>query len=361
MQLFCPSCQAAYFGASRCPRCGGLLLMPQEATVQPRRRHTGYEPIRPTQTARVIVGLVLALGAYLGLRQFATGLVLAAEPNPEAWWLSFDGLRVVFGLQATAAVFGALLAGAGRPRGFVLGAAVGGLCGLAFLAVEVAGGAPPLNPVLLVQVAVLLGAGAVAGVVGARVWPTPPDVEMPVPASPNKLSSIQLDVNQARLKNRPTRWVRVLVAGVVIAAGVTTAEAARHGAQKHSAGMLHVESQGQGRFLSLQMAVLVILAGAGFAGAGTGAGIRHGLFAGFLGGVGVVALGAATGDVASPVAYWLERVRLHGAGLLDPAAAGAVVGAVILAGAVGGWLGGTLFLPLAPASLRNRTFRFGGD
>ena len=31
MQLFCPTCQAAFPGTQRCPRCGGLLLMPQEA------------------------------------------------------------------------------------------------------------------------------------------------------------------------------------------------------------------------------------------------------------------------------------------------------------------------------------------
>src|SRR5205085_11069846 len=105
MQLFCPACQAAFSGTSRCPRCGGLLLMPQEATaLAPRPRVSGYEPVRPTPLARAVVGTLIALGLYLGLRKLATGWALATEPDPEAWWLSFDGLRAVFGFQAAAVV-----------------------------------------------------------------------------------------------------------------------------------------------------------------------------------------------------------------------------------------------------------------
>ncbi|HJZ53313.1 MAG TPA: hypothetical protein VKE74_00050 [Gemmataceae bacterium] len=362
MQLFCPSCQAAFSGASRCPRCGGLLLMPQEATPDesPRRRRESHEPICPTPLGRVIVGTLLALGLYLALRKLATGWLTATTGDPDAWWMSFEGLRTVLGLQAGAAVFGALIAGACRPRGFPLGAVVGGLCGSLFLAAELVGGAPPADLVILVQPAVLLAAGGIAGTIGSRVWPTAPDVEMPPPAAAiSKLSSIQLETDPPAATRRPTAWFRVLVGALLMVAGAGLADQIRFGAQKYSGGLLKVESRGQGRFLSWQFATLVILGGGALAGAGTGAGIRHGIFAGVLGAAGVLGLSSAQGEIVIPAGYWLDKLHLGGLALLDPAAVTAVASGVILAGMVGGWLGATLFLPLAPPHMRNRRLRMG--
>lgn len=362
MQLFCPACQSAFSGESRCPKCGGLLLMPQEATTElPRAHVAGYEPVRPTPAGRAVMGVLLALGLYLGLRKLATGWALAFEPDPEAWWLSFDGLRVVFGLQAAAVVFGGVIAAAGRPRGVGLGAVVGGLCGALFLAAEVLGGAPGFDLVMLVQPAVMLAAGAVAGVVGARVWPAAPDVDMPLPTVPNKLSSMSLLKERPQQSARPTAWVRVLAGAAIIVAGFATAERVRFGAQKYSGGALSVSSQGQGKFLSWQLATLAALAGGALAGAGTGAGIRHGVFAGFLAGVGLVAVGAAGGGPPAAMEYWLTRLQLKGLDFLHPGVIGGVVGGALIVGVVGGWLGGTLFLPLAPAHMRNRRLTVAGD
>ena len=36
MQLFCPACNATFLGATRCPRCAGLLLMPHEVASNAR-------------------------------------------------------------------------------------------------------------------------------------------------------------------------------------------------------------------------------------------------------------------------------------------------------------------------------------
>lgn len=305
MQLFCPACQAAYSGESRCPRCGGLLLMPQEAVALPPRTHDlGYEFYSPSPLNRVVVGTLLAMVFNLALRQLATGWLLATVGDAESWWLSFEGLQVVLGVQTAAVIFGATLAAAGRPQGYFVGAVVGGLCGGLFLAAEVyASGAPVFDLVMLVQPGVLLGAGAVAGVVGGRVWPTPPDVDKPIPAPTNKLSSISLATEQADHPGRPTGWIRILVGAMVMVAAVTQADKARFGAQKFSGGALHVQSQGQGKFLSLQLAALAALAGAAFAGAGTGAGIRHGAITGVVAGIGVIGLGAATGELVAPLEY----------------------------------------------------------
>src|SRR5262245_19813259 len=109
MQLFCPACQAAFPGASRCPRCGGLLLMPHEvAPDAPHRTTEAPAPVSTTAFGRVAVGTVLALGLYLGLRNLATGMLAAVNPDPTAWWLSFPGLVAMHIVQVIAVTFGAV-------------------------------------------------------------------------------------------------------------------------------------------------------------------------------------------------------------------------------------------------------------
>jgi len=337
--------------------------MPQEAIALPARTHdSGYEPYSPSALNRIIVGTLLALGLYLALRKLSTGWILATVSDPAELWLSFEGLRAIVGFQVVSAVFGALLAAAGRPMGYALGAVIGGLCGGLFLAAEVyASGAPVFDLIMLMQPGVMLVAGMVAGVVGGRIWPTPPNVDKPVPVSPDKLSSIQLGMDEIIPHGRPTAWIRIVVGAMIMVAGVTQADKVRFGAQKYSAGALRVQSQGQGRFMSLQLATLAALAGAAFAGAGTGSGIRHGVLAGMLAGLGVAGLGAATGEMVGPVEYWLGQLEMRGLGIQNPAAMAVIGGSVAMVGAIGGWLGGTLFLPLAPAHMRGNKLRIGQD
>ena len=68
--------------------------------------------MRPSPAGRVVLGTVLALGLYLGLRKVFTGGLVASAVDPTQWWLTTDGLSVVFSLQAIAVLFGAVLAGA---------------------------------------------------------------------------------------------------------------------------------------------------------------------------------------------------------------------------------------------------------
>jgi len=358
MQLICPACDAAFTGVSRCPRCGGLLLMPDEAAFAPVGPAAPAAHLHLPPAARVVVGTVLALGLYLALRKLTLGLVLATEADPAGWWLTAEGLSSVFGLQAAAGLFGALVAAAGRARGAAIGGAVGGLCGGLFLAAEVGGGAPAGQLVLYLQPILLAAGGGLAGAVGARVWAAVPDLDMPAPRT-KKASSIQLDADPPRASGRPTAWVRVLVGAAVIVAGVGLADTARSKAQRSTGGALKVSSIGQGRFISWQLATLAVLAGGGVAAAGTGAGLRHGLLAGFFGATGVIWLTAAQGTLAPPAVYMLDRLAVGGNDPSDPLALATLAGGVLLAGLVGGWFGGQIVLPLAPAHMRAR--RVGGD
>ncbi len=353
MLLFCPECQSAFTGVSRCPRCSGLLLMPDEAP--PLSNGAGHDPIvlaKATPGARAFVGTVVALGLYLGLRKLTSGWVLATLEDAGSWWHSAEALIAVFVLQVFAAGFGAVLASAGRTKGISLGAVVGGFCGGLFLAAEVAAGAPPAQLVLLLQPVLLIATGAIAGAVGAWFWAAVPELDLPPPLIQKKSSSIELHQDTPRDTARPTLWYRVLIGALVVVMGMALAEKARHGAEKASGGMLKVESRGQGKFMSWQIATLAVLVGGAFAGAGTGAGLRHGIYAGLLGGIGGCILGIVRGEFSQPEEYLLKWMNLAVDSPQDPVAILGVAFGVLVAAMVGGWFGGQLFLPLAPLHMR---------
>ncbi|HYH63733.1 MAG TPA: hypothetical protein VD866_03450 [Urbifossiella sp.] len=355
MQLFCPACQSAFTGVSRCPRCAGLLLSPDEAAFLPPDADAApARPGPPSAASRLVVGTVAALGAYLALRKFLAGWATASVPESEqvGWWASDDALAAVLAVQALSAVFGALLAGAGRGGGLWLGLVVGGVTGGLFLSVEVAGGAPPGYLVLLVQPAVLAVLGAVAGAVGGRVWAGVPHLDMPTPAV-RRSSSVHLGEVSPKPEGRPTVWWKVLAGAAVVVLGVGFADPARKLVERNAKGTLRTASIGQARFLSAQLATLAALGGAALAAAGTGAGLRHGVLAGALGSVGVAGLSAAQGALPAPAAYLVEHMNLDAADPGSPVVLAAVGFGLVVAGVVGGWLGGTLFLPLAPAHMRH--------
>ena len=148
-----------------------------------------------------------------------------------------------------------------------------------FLGFELLVGALPRGLVLYLQPPVLALIGLAAGAVGSRIWLPAPILNIPVPTG-SKLSSLQLGDDLGQEQPRPTWWVRVLAGAAIMVIGVAAADPVRMTLQKNSAGLLRVESQGQGQFITWQLATLVVLCGGVFAAAGTGAGIRHGIFAG---------------------------------------------------------------------------------
>jgi hypothetical protein len=357
MLLYCPDCQAAFTGVSRCPRCSGLLLMPEEAP--PSADDQAQSPLpdfKPTPTARAAIGTVIALGLYLGLRKLTTAWVLASTEDYENWWLSADALVVVFVMQTVAAVFGAVLASAGGNRGISIGATIGGFCGGLFLIAEVAAGAPPTQLVLLLQPVILAVGGAIAGAVGSWYWAAVPEFELPPPLV-KKSSSIELMSDAPQASGQPTIWYRIVIGAMIILAGINLAERMRHLAEKTSGGLLRVATRSQGEFLSWQIAALAVLAGGAFAGSGTGAGIRHGAYTGLLGSTGVAIVGIVRGEFSQPEEYFLNWMSLVAAGPKDPVGFLGVALGILVTSLIGGWFGGQLFLSLAPAHMRQHGLR----
>jgi hypothetical protein len=305
------------------------------------------------------MGTVLALGFYLGVRKIATGTVLALVPNPHEWWLSLNGLVAVYASQSVAVVFGAVVASAGRVRGFAHGLAVGLVCGLLFLGFELLGGVPPRSLVIYLQPPVLALLGLIAGVVGARVWASAPMLDIPLP-NPSKLSSIQLSTDASTNTARPTAWLRVIVGALVMVCGAMASDTVRSVTQKNSAGLLQVQSRVEGDFVTWQMATFAILLGGVIAGAATGAGLRHGIFAGAVGGLAILGICLKQGTAIPAIAYGLECTPMGGWPIDNPTVCFFVAGSILLVAVVGGWLGGALFQPLAPVELQRR-IRLGMD
>jgi hypothetical protein len=329
--------------------------MPHEVSPDAPHHHIGTAPaqVKPTTASRITIGVVLALGLYLGIRKIITGTVLAVVPDPHIWWLSFDGLVAVYTAQAVAVVFGAILASAGRFHGYAHGLAVGVMCGGLFLGFELLAGVPPEDLVVYLQPPVLALLGLIAGVVGARVWAVAPLLDIPLP-SPSKLSSIQLATESVSNPGKPTVWIRILIGATVMICGAMIADKSRVFIQKNSAGLFRVQSVGQGEFITWQLASFAVLLGGVIAGAGTGAGIRHGLITGSIGGIGLLGICLKQGTAIPPIAFWLVRVSLNDWPITNPSVCAVVAGTILLVGLVGGWLGGALFLPLAPAHMRKR-------
>ncbi|MCE9566422.1 MAG: hypothetical protein K8U57_30730 [Planctomycetes bacterium] len=352
MLLFCPACQATFPGASRCPRCGGILLMPHEVAPNSKRRIKN-EPAttRPTFVSRLIVGVVLSLACYLAVRKLAIGVVCSVNPDPSEWWLTPTGMMAVQAVQAAAVVFGAMIGAAGQSKGGTLGGIVGVVCGGLFIGYELMAGVPVQTLGLYLQLPVLAAFGLIGGLVGGKLWGAPPTLMLGIPGS-GKLSSLQLNEVVEAERRRPTDWARVLIGTTIMVAGVTAAEDIRLFVQRYSGGIFHSRMGPEGDFLTWQLATLIALVGAMVAGAGTGAGARHGLIAGMFGALGVYGLCSQRGDVFPALKYWLEKLSIPLKPITTPETIAVIVGTVALLGLIGGWMGGSLFQPIVPEHMR---------
>ena len=112
MFLFCPKCNAQHSSMGRCPRCSSRLLSPVEAADMLPKTVPSAAPntqIHSTFPRRVVVGVLLALGFHLTLREWtlATLGIMGMSTEVESW----EGLN--FAIRALSTLIGAVVAGAG--------------------------------------------------------------------------------------------------------------------------------------------------------------------------------------------------------------------------------------------------------
>jgi hypothetical protein len=345
MQLYCPSCQATFAAAPRCPRCGDRLITPAESfSTLSHKAPPPPDIVRTTTAGRITIGCALALGLFIGLREWGLSVV----PDP-AWWNGAVGILLTVILRAVGAAVGGLLAGSGRSSGMTTGAAVGLICGGLYMTADAAteSGALVVDGLVWAGLAVT---AALAGAVGGRMWPPPAQLPDPNPTASRHGSSLASLVTEEEQKKsaRPMAWGRLGLALVLLVTAVAGADAARQLLKKGSAGMLQMGGPAQAPLVDLQLAAVgVVLAGA-FAGASTGAGLRHGVIVGFLGSLAV--LGMLSSNLES--ARIIEEGVLDLFGLPTDGSAGgqgtlAMAGSVFVLTSLAGWFGGQLCPVLA--------------
>ena len=345
MLLYCPRCQSPSPGADHCPTCGGRLVTPSEAHASAPDLHAAGPPPdlhRPTQAGRLVVGVVAGLGLYFGLREWATaGLAVAGEPS----WRSPGGLAVAGSLKVIAAGVAGLLAGTGRPKGSSAGLAAGLLVGVLLLAADRAVGAK-LDLTDLATAAGMAAAAAAGGAVGGRRWPAP--VDLPPPPTPQGSSLAGLLAKTVMgPSERPLKWTRVAIGGLLAAAGIALADPAREAFKRGSAGSVGPGATSMTTVVDLEIAALFVMLGGAVAGATTGVGLRHGLLAGVVGGLATVWMPAAGVRSVEPVVSGLLKVL--GLPTNDLGGWGAALNlfvAILVVAGFGGWLGGTLMPPV---------------
>ncbi len=348
MQLYCPSCQANYAAASRCPRCGDRLVTPAESfSALAAKVPPPPDIVRTTVGGRIIIGCALALGLYLGLREWG----LTAVPSGE-WWDGVVGLGVTVVLRAAGAALGGLMAGSGRSPGTATGAAVGLICGGLYMLADGLSGSDAVmfDGVVWAGLAVL---AAAAGAAGGWMWPPPADIP---PERGSRGSSLAALAEEDQQKGpRPTAWGRIALALVLAAGSIAGADMARTLLKKGSAGLLNMGGPAQAPLVDLQLATMGLMLAGAFAAAGTGAGLRHGVITGLLAGLGVTGMAAAGTPWADPVVeglLWTFDLPTDGSaggrGFL------VVFGSVFTLVALAGWFGGQLLPVLAPKWMQSR-------
>jgi hypothetical protein len=356
MNLFCPTCDAAFTGATNCPRCGGRLITPAEAFALP----LGAMPeppdlIRPTAAIRVLVGTVAGLGVFFAGRDLVSAGAAPGESVSD-WWATPVGLGVGVALRVVAATVGGLLAGAGRPNGAVTGLIAGLILAGLFRAVlgNVESTTKGMEAVAFAAVVVV---AAATGMVGAYRWQPagdPPRIgrRSTHGSSLERFAEQQSKVRQAT--SPPTRWFRVLLAASLAVAGVTLADEFREELSTLTGRAGRLGNPGSAGVIDLGIATAFLLAAGVFAGAGSAAGGRHGLLAGIVAAVGVVVFVPRRGEAAlQPITTLLENLDFPtDLGATDSllAVAATVAGTLCAAG----WIGSQLLPPLAPEALRKR-------
>jgi len=323
MAMVCPQCNMNHEQRLQCPTCGTRLVY-QEVRGRP-------GPIRPTEhwlqsfTGRLLIGLLLAQGLYIGLRHFCKGILMATQGEEalQQGLQTFEGLILVEALQLVPLFLGALLAGGGQRQGVVLGFLIG-LCNSVLtmlLQVFLSHQSGALSwlgqPLLQGSVA------AVAGWIGSAVWPALATGTLPPDRQLRKVTGAKK--SKPLLAGR-VAWFRVILGTLVAVAGSLWAEFLLNFALNASIGKLET-TRLQDEIFTWEIKALAVLFGGALAGATTSNGFKQGL---------CVAVGTSLVLLAIPRSHTTHLVAFL------------TVFSAFTLSVAGGWFGGQLLPPVMP-------------
>ncbi len=325
MAMVCTLCNTSHQQRLQCPNCGGrLVFRPAGRSLLPGASRSWMQ----TFLGRVVIGLLLAQGLFLGLLQLTTGILLArlGDQGMQQLFRTTEGLILLESLRLVPLCLGGLLAGAGQRQAFFLGFVIG-LCNSALAMFSQA--------VLTNQVSSLSWYGqplsqalsaSIGAWLGSTIWQPLNLVTAPgaVLRSPRHAALVR---NQRPLLFGRVSRFRVCLGVLLTVAGCLWAEFLFQTVLHASRGLLDTASYTQDRIFAWEIRALSALFGGALAGATTSNGFKQGLYVG---------IGSSCLLLLIPQSH----VTLFIASLTG-------VSTFFLCTA-GGWFGSQLFPPLVP-------------
>jgi DNA-directed RNA polymerase subunit RPC12/RpoP len=337
MAMVCPQCKEIYEQRLQCPACNVRLLYKSGGPAAKAKKAEQSGKWMQSSPGRLLLGIVIAQGLYLGLRKLCTaGLLVIENPDIHGVWAMPFGVILAQGMQAFGLLVGGTLAGAGYRRGTILGMIVG-LASAAISLFFLPEGGQDMSAMALYLVQPVVG--AFGGFLGCTIW-------KPIAVSKNSTDGVLGDkkpptsadpIYPARF-NGPISWIRVIVGAALAMAGIYYTKNLLGLLFQASDGKLAVENLEDWMrvFIPWVLKAIIMVIGSAIAGAGTVNSLKQGLCVGLL--VGVIQMGMFLGA---------------GVGTLESSIL-VVVGGLGL-GFLGGWFGGQLF----PAYAGRETPKFG--
>ncbi|MFO0936177.1 MAG: hypothetical protein U0798_06650 [Gemmataceae bacterium] len=351
MQLYCPTCEATFTGKRDCPHCGVRLIAPGQAHVLPTERVlVETENTSISLASRVLAGGIAAVGLSLGCREILAGF-LPLFGETDAWLASDYGLVLLFFVRIMSGLLAGVLAGAGHEKS-VVGGLMAGCAGAAVLqAIHMFEPGAKLSIGSVVLTLAVVGMAVLSGWISGKIWPS--RSELPKATYESNGSSLleqahELQQQEEAKKQRPTQWIRIILAISLTVCAFVGAEGVRNFLAKKSDGLIDMGGSRNIPIMCLQIATLGIMLSGVVAGASTGAGFRHGVYTGLIAGGLIAALYIVRGpDLLKPVLGLMEALSWPVDKVPPVRVASAIFGGIFTIHAFSGLFGGMLFPPMS--------------
>ena len=329
MKMVCPRCSGTFEQRLVCPKCKVRLVLQslrQGATVALPRV---TELAAATPWSRILMALVLAYGAYFGLKQLCTAGLLVSEGEPAAEvWTSRAGPPMVLALQSIGVILGGIVVAAGQRRGAIHGFVIGTITGLLFVG-PFRSQVPSFGPFsFAIDLSFLAFAGLLSGWMGMRIWKPPEDIAVQFG---DRAEAFGLAQRMRRFNPLagPVSWFRVGIGLAISIPPSIWALKLVFWSVNFSQGLLAIEIQ-QMRMYAWMLTAAALLAGSTIAGSAVRNSLKQGLCL----------------AVATLVAVLGHRLWVRG---LPPITWLLLTSGVTMAACLlGSWFGGQLLPPLAP-------------
>ena len=328
MNGICPTCRKPTIVGTDCAHCVSAAAGKMAALVAVPTKWNENESDSPRFFRRLLFGLVSVFGLFAGLGHLISAFTLIGEEGEH------PNERTLIGALLASCLASGVIAGTANRKAELTGLALGVIAALGHLW-QLNRTNEPLTLEWVLGFPLLAGVvGILAGFAGRLIYPPSPRLSLSPEASGRTI------IRDRAQSNPMVIWR--MMAGVAVSIAVTFWAGTIY-STAHRAFGSGVGSLGGNALVMWQITTLGAILGGATAGMFTRAGVKQGLLAGVLAGMGIAGLHLKFGTSRlMGLDFWLDQLSFNRE---DPALYGAVVLFTIAASLLGGWLGSQLFQP----------------